>query len=58
MNQPRALNALLAALLFYPPGKIAFGGGEQHMPGWLVQEIATIYGNPVAPDLSGETPST
>jgi hypothetical protein len=34
----------MAALPFYPPGKIAFGGGEQHMPEWLVQEIGTIYG--------------
>ena len=27
MNQPRAINALLAALPFYPPGKIQFGSG-------------------------------
>jgi hypothetical protein len=44
MSQPGAINALLAALAFYPPGKIAFGGGEHHLPGWLVQEIGTIYG--------------
>jgi len=44
MSQPGAINALMAALPFYPPGKIAFGGGEQHMPEWLVQEIGTIYG--------------
>ena len=46
MSQPGGINALMAALPFYPPGKIAFGGGEQHMPGWLVNEIATIYGEP------------
>jgi len=46
MSQPGSINALMAALPFYPPGKIAFGGGEQHMPGWLVNEIATIYGKP------------
>lgn len=44
MSQPGAINALMAVLPFYPPGKIAFGGGEQHMPQWLVQEIGTIYG--------------
>lgn len=44
MSQPGSISALMAALPFYPPGKIAFGGGEQHMPGWLVQEIGTIYG--------------
>ena len=44
MSQSGSINALMAALPFYPPGKIAFGGGEQHMPEWLVQEIGTIYG--------------
>jgi hypothetical protein len=46
MSQPGSINALMAALLFYPPGKIAFSGGEQYMPRWLVDEIATIYGKP------------
>lgn len=44
MSQPGAINALMAALPFYAPGKITFGGGEQHMPVWLVREIAGIYG--------------
>ncbi len=44
MSQPGAINALMAVLPFYAPGKIAFGGGEQHMPVWLVREIAGIYG--------------
>jgi hypothetical protein len=61
MSRPGSINALLAVLPFYPPGKIAFGGGEQHMPVWLVREIArldpsaTAAGKPVAP--SGETPA-
>lgn len=46
MSQPGSINALMAALPFYPAGKIAFGGGEQHMPRWLVNEIATIYDQP------------
>lgn len=57
MSRPGGLNALMAVLPFYPPGKIAFGGGEQHMPPWLVQEIATIYGDPVPVVVSGEIPS-
>lgn len=44
MNQPQALNALLAVLPFYPPGKIQFGGGEQLIPAWLRQEISSLYG--------------
>jgi hypothetical protein len=39
MNQPRAVNALLAALPFYPPGKIQFGGGEQFIPAWLLTDL-------------------
>jgi hypothetical protein len=46
MSQPGAINALMAVLPFYAPGKIAFGGGEQHMPVWLVREISSIYGQP------------
>ena len=45
MAQPRALNALLAVLPFYQPGKIQFGGGEQHIPQWLLQDINSIYGS-------------
>lgn len=50
MSQPGAINALLAVLPFYPPVKIAFGGGEQHMPEWLLQEIGTIYGQAKPPE--------
>lgn len=46
MSQPGSINALMAALLFYPPGKIAFNGGEEFMPRWLVDEITTIYSKP------------
>jgi hypothetical protein len=42
MTQPRALNALMAALLFYPPGKIQFGGGEQFIPPWLMQDLNSL----------------
>jgi hypothetical protein len=52
MSQSGSISALLAALPFYPPGKIAFGGGEHHMPQWLVQEIDTIYGQAQPADAS------
>jgi hypothetical protein len=42
MTQSQALNALLAALLFYPPGKIQFGGGEQFIPPWLLQDLNAL----------------
>jgi hypothetical protein len=63
MSQPGAINALMAVLPFYGPGKLAFGGGEQHMPRWLLSEIATIYGErppaagPQTAEPSGETPA-
>jgi hypothetical protein len=50
MNQPRAVNALLAALPFYPPGKIQFGGGEQFIPAWLLADLNQL-GAIVTPDL-------
>lgn len=43
MSRSGAINALMAVLPFYAPGKIAFGGGEQHMPVWLVREISGLY---------------
>jgi hypothetical protein len=42
MSQPRAINALLAALPFYPPGKIQFGGGEQFIPAWLLSDLNAL----------------
>ena len=44
MSQPKAVNALLAALPFFKPGRIQFGGGERFIPGWLLQDIQTING--------------
>ncbi|NDC15714.1 MAG: hypothetical protein EBZ76_11255, partial [Synechococcaceae bacterium WB9_2_170] len=42
MAQPRALNALLAALPFFQPGRIQFGGGQQFIPAWLLQDIQAL----------------
>jgi hypothetical protein len=42
MNQPQAINAMLAALPFFPPGKIQFGGGERFIPAWLLSDLNAI----------------
>jgi hypothetical protein len=42
----------MAVLPFYPPAKIAFGGGEQHLPAWLRQQMASIYGSQVEGEAS------
>jgi hypothetical protein len=68
MSRPGGIQALLAVLPFYPPGKISFGGGEQHMPVWLVREISRLdptvkagvpggQARPEAAPVSGETPA-
>lgn len=62
MAQPGAINALMAVLPFYAPGHLSYTGGEQHMPGWLLEEIATIYGDRPGQQAgqlaSDETPAT
>ena len=41
VNQPGGINALLAALLFYPAGKIQFSASEQAIPRWLLNEMGS-----------------
>ena len=48
MAQPKAINALLAALPFFTPGRIQFGGGEQFIPSWLMADINALNGQGVA----------
>jgi hypothetical protein len=47
MGQPKAINALLAALPFFTPGRIQFGGGEQFIPPWLLADINALNGQRV-----------
>lgn len=42
LRQPRAINALLAALLYFPPGKVSFEGGFSFIPQWLQQELRSM----------------
>ena len=42
IKQPGGLNALLAALLFYPAGKIQISGSENLLPGWLLSELGAV----------------
>jgi len=48
MAQPKAINALLAALPFFTPGRIQFGGGEQFIPAWLMADINALNGQGMA----------
>lgn len=48
MGQPKAINALLAALPFFTPGRIQFGGGEQFIPPWLLADINALNGQGLA----------
>lgn len=48
MAQPLAINALLAALPFFTPGRIQFGGGEQFIPPWLLADIQALNGQAMA----------
>jgi hypothetical protein len=41
VSQPGGLNALLAALLFYPPGKIQLSASEEIIPRWLLNEMGS-----------------
>ncbi len=42
MSHPRAVNALLAALLYYSPIKVNLSGSERLVPPWLVQELQQL----------------
>ena len=42
INQSGGLNALLAALLFYPAAKIQITGSENLLPGWLLSELGAV----------------
>ena len=48
MTKPAALANLLAALPFYPPNKIQFGGGERLIPAWLLEDITNLSRNAVS----------
>lgn len=39
LSNPQAINSLLAALLYFPVGKVSFAGGMAFIPGWLQQEL-------------------
>ncbi|MFY8149376.1 MAG: hypothetical protein ACOVNL_09190 [Prochlorococcaceae cyanobacterium] len=43
MNRPKAVQAVLAVLPYYKPGKIEFAGGEKFMPSWLLGALPSLY---------------
>lgn len=44
MGHPKSLNALLAALPYFTPGKIQIKGSEQFLPQWLIADINALNG--------------
>lgn len=41
LEHPRSINALMAAMLYYPVGSVSFSGNaEARLPAWLVQELS------------------
>jgi hypothetical protein len=47
LNHPRAVQALLAALPFYAPGKIELGSSAQQLPSWLLDTVNRYNTAPV-----------
>ena len=39
LSQPEAIHALMAALLYFPPSKVAFEAGQEFIPAWLLEEL-------------------
>ena len=39
LSQPEAIQALMAALLYFPPGKVEFEAGQEFIPAWLLEEL-------------------
>ena len=42
LSQPQAINSLLAALLYFPAGKVTFEAGVKFIPPWLREELARM----------------
>ena len=42
LSQPRAINNLLAVLLFVPPSQMEIEAGEQLIPSWLLQDLRRL----------------
>jgi hypothetical protein len=39
LSEPKAINNLLAALLYFKSGKVSFAAGEEFIPAWLQEEL-------------------
>ncbi len=49
MRHPRSLNALMAALLYYPAGKVNLSAADSLLPDWLLQELTTLRARAAQP---------
>ncbi|MEB3282275.1 MAG: glycosyltransferase [Lyngbya sp.] len=45
LKHPNALNCLIAAMLYYVPGKMLVRDAEKRLPSWLIQDYKTVFEN-------------
>lgn len=46
LQHPNALNCLMAAMLYYVPGKMLVREAEQRLPKWLINDYKTVFESP------------
>jgi predicted O-linked N-acetylglucosamine transferase (SPINDLY family)/glycosyltransferase involved in cell wall biosynthesis/predicted O-methyltransferase YrrM/ubiquinone/menaquinone biosynthesis C-methylase UbiE len=45
LKHPNSLNCLIAAMLYYVPGKMLVRDAEKRLPSWLIQDYKTVFEN-------------
>ncbi|MGB3190760.1 MAG: glycosyltransferase [Limnoraphis sp.] len=45
LTHPKALNCLIAAMLYYVPGKMLVRDAEKRLPSWLIKDYKTVFEN-------------
>ncbi|WP_052001783.1 glycosyltransferase [Lyngbya aestuarii] len=45
LTHPNALNCLIAAMLYYVPGKMLVRDAEKRLPSWLIKDYKTVFEN-------------
>ena len=51
LSQPKAVNALLGAMLYFPPGKMRVRDAASRLPQWLIGDYEEVFENPPQPSL-------
>ncbi|MEA5541942.1 glycosyltransferase [Limnoraphis robusta Tam1] len=45
LKHPNSLNCLMAAMLYYVPGKMLVRDAEKRLPSWLIKDYQTVFEN-------------